>query len=124
MFTSSPGEENIDNSSDSSPIELIQSSADSSSIPTMEVAPTLIEANEPNIDQENAENAGYGKRVRKKVSKIWDEFEEVKVGHIVQQIKCKHCKLLFKLSKTGTTTQYKRHLDTCPKRVNVNYGQP
>uniref|UniRef100_A0A7N0SYI5 BED-type domain-containing protein n=1 Tax=Kalanchoe fedtschenkoi TaxID=63787 RepID=A0A7N0SYI5_KALFE len=94
----------------SSPLELVESS-------NMDVV--HMESNSQAEAPENTEATGYGQRKRKKVSKVWEEFEEYVVNGVVQGMKCKHYKMVFKISKTGTTTQYKRHLDTCTKRVGV-----
>ncbi|CAM8944271.1 unnamed protein product [Rhodiola kirilowii] len=39
-------------------------------------------------------------------------------------VRCKHCRYVFKANKTGTTTQYNRHLKTYPRRSIVIAGQP
>uniref|UniRef100_A0A7N0TZL9 BED-type domain-containing protein n=1 Tax=Kalanchoe fedtschenkoi TaxID=63787 RepID=A0A7N0TZL9_KALFE len=98
----------------SSPVELVESS---------NMDAVHVESGSQAEVPENTEATGYGQRKRKKVSKVWEEFEEHVVNGVVQGMKCKHCKMVFKISKTGTTTQYKRHLDTCPKRAGVISGQ-
>uniref|UniRef100_A0A7N0VG81 BED-type domain-containing protein n=1 Tax=Kalanchoe fedtschenkoi TaxID=63787 RepID=A0A7N0VG81_KALFE len=116
--------DNIANPRDSSQLlEVEESSAESPSNRNM--AARQNETDTQTHDQEDAiENSGYGRRPRKKVSKVWDDFEEYKVGGILIGIKCKHCKHVFKASKSGTTTQFKRHLQTCPRRSFVISGQP
>ncbi|KAL2925894.1 Zinc finger BED domain-containing protein RICESLEEPER 1, partial [Bienertia sinuspersici] len=76
-------------------------------------------------NQDNCEDFGdqYKKKTRRKVSKVWDEFTILEIGGN-KKVKCKHCKTLFKFSESGTTTQYKRHLDSCPKRKLTITGQP
>ncbi|KAL9661135.1 hypothetical protein QQ045_025956 [Rhodiola kirilowii] len=75
------------------------------------------------LEEETDENNDFGRKSRKKNSAVWKDFEEVKVNDVVT-VKCKHCKFMFKANKTGTTTQYNRHLKTCPRRSIVIAGQP
>ncbi|KAL2904278.1 Zinc finger BED domain-containing protein RICESLEEPER 2 [Bienertia sinuspersici] len=78
---------------------------------------------ETNWDNLNDVRAFYGKRSRRKISKVWDEFSEVEINSVKKE-RCKHCKALLKFSGSGTTTQYKRHLSTCPKRKVLIPEQP
>ncbi|CAM8907259.1 unnamed protein product [Rhodiola kirilowii] len=99
----------------------MESSAESASIQNME-----IEVNDTGTEghqQEAAENNGFGRKPRTKKSKVWDEFEEYKVDGEVKGIRCKHCKGVFKTNKSGSTTQYQRHLKVCPRRSIIVSGQ-
>lgn len=73
-------------------------------------------------DQNQNDGGHYGKRSRRKISKVWDEFSILQIGS-EKKVKCKHCKSLFKLNGAGATTQYKRHLFKCPKRSVSIPGQ-
>lgn len=57
-------------------------------------------------------------------SKVWNEFEKVKIGPTSQDVvaKCTHCKKeLSGKSKSGTTHLF-NHLKTCPIRKTKNIG--
>ncbi|KAH7653317.1 Tam3-transposase (Ac family) protein [Dioscorea alata] len=56
------------------------------------------------------------KRGRKKVSKVWTEFQIINIqdrNEVVQKYECRHCKKKYAASKSGITTHLKRHLDDC-----------
>ncbi|XP_019167994.1 PREDICTED: zinc finger BED domain-containing protein RICESLEEPER 2-like [Ipomoea nil] len=52
---------------------------------------------------------------RKKTSGVWIDFHMVDIDG-VQKVQCNHCHHHFALTKSGTTTSYKRHQDKCVKR--------
>ncbi|WCJ38185.1 hypothetical protein M5689_019258 [Euphorbia peplus] len=58
------------------------------------------------------------KRARK--SDVWKDLEDpIQVGG-VWKTKCKHCKVFLSVSKTGTTSHLKRHLNNCfQKKVKL-----
>ncbi|XP_020114531.1 zinc finger BED domain-containing protein RICESLEEPER 2-like [Ananas comosus] len=69
-----------------------------------------------NHDMDEVENELEGKKIRKKVSKVWEYFEEVEVLEnkvLVKKLKCKYCTRKYSKSKTGTTSQLKRHMNEC-----------
>ncbi|KAL9664407.1 hypothetical protein QQ045_019807 [Rhodiola kirilowii] len=116
------GGESDDNSNDSSrSAEIMETGAESVSIRDMEVVTNGTSTQ--GQGQVTAENSGYGRKPRQKKSQVWNEFEEYKEGDEVKGIQCKHCKNVFKMSKSGSTTQYQRHLKTCPKRSVIIAGQ-
>lgn len=62
----------------------------------------------------------FQKKNRKKRSKVWDEFTTIKLPQGMKG-ECIHCKRRLKVN--GTTTQFKRHLEACPRRSLVPKGQ-
>lgn len=67
-------------------------------------------------DADEIENELEAKKIRKKISKVWECFEEVEVLEnkvSVKKLKCKFCTKKYSKSKTGTTSQLKRHMSEC-----------
>ncbi|KAL0906448.1 hypothetical protein M5K25_024943 [Dendrobium thyrsiflorum] len=54
---------------------------------------------------------------RKKTSSVWDEFKEVKLANGQKKGECIHCKRALAIGSTGSTTQFRRHLDRCEARI-------
>ncbi|MCL7022011.1 hypothetical protein MKW94_017824 [Papaver nudicaule] len=52
---------------------------------------------------------------RKRTSKIWLDFEQIKVNGIVVQGKCKHCKKVLGAKSENGTSNLKKHLRSCFK---------
>ena len=58
-----------------------------------------------------------------KTSEVWIDFKEVLVNG-KKKAKCLHCSSLFSMTKSGTTSSYKRHLQICLKRkLNLKEAQ-
>ncbi|OMP11883.1 putative Zinc finger, BED-type [Corchorus olitorius] len=76
--------------------------------------------NSVEVDDDDPRNP---KRIRKLTSAVWKEFTIVKLANGTDLVECIHCKTRLKKAKTGTTTQYKRHLDGCFKRQVDLKGQ-
>ena len=74
-------------------------------------------------DESILETENCTRKQRKKTSVVWQEFTVVKVVDGTEKVQCNHCKLKFAKQKDGTTTQYKRHLDSCIKRQLSIKGQ-
>ncbi|OMO85853.1 putative Zinc finger, BED-type [Corchorus olitorius] len=68
------------------------------------------------------EDAPFTKKSRKKTSHVWQEFIEIKEADGTEKVQCIHCKIKLYRHKEGTTTQYKRHSDTCIK-LGGNFRQ-
>lgn len=56
-------------------------------------------------------------------SKVWEELKKVKLPSGETKVECTYCKTLYKLSKTGSTSTLKRHLESCKKRTRAEKGQ-
>ena len=81
----------------------------------------LIEKPEDNKEEVNDEGL-FEKKKRKKTSPVWLEFKEIQLPDGQVKAECTHCST--KLSMMGTTTHFKRHLQSCPKRkVNLKGQQ-
>ncbi|WOL11396.1 zinc finger BED domain-containing protein RICESLEEPER 2-like [Canna indica] len=77
-----------------------------------------------NLVEDNAnEDNPFEKRKRKKTSGVWNEFTIIKLSNGTEKVQCNHCHVKLQKSATGTTTQYKRHLDNCPRRKYSAKGQ-
>lgn len=59
------------------------------------------------------------KKKRKKHSSVWDDLEEVKD----MKTKCKHCSTVLSISKSGSTTHLKRHMDRCFQKQLIQKNQ-
>lgn len=68
---------------------------------------------EQNEEPENQEEFQTNKR--KKTSSVWDDFEVVELDGN-KKARCTHCQLQFALTKSGTTSSFKRHQQKCVKR--------
>ncbi|KAL0918619.1 hypothetical protein M5K25_010637 [Dendrobium thyrsiflorum] len=60
---------------------------------------------------------------RKKTSSIWDKFKEVKFGNGQKKEECIHCKRALAIGNTGSTTQFKHHLDRSAARIRFIKNQ-
>ncbi|KAG8388745.1 hypothetical protein BUALT_Bualt02G0157200 [Buddleja alternifolia] len=54
---------------------------------------------------------------RKRTSKVWKEFTIITVGDGSKKAKCSYCSTLIAINSQGSTTQFHRHLDSCPVRL-------
>ncbi|KAL0927047.1 hypothetical protein M5K25_001200 [Dendrobium thyrsiflorum] len=60
---------------------------------------------------------------RMKRSSVWDEFKEVKLPNGQKKGECIHCKKALSIGTTGSTTQFRRHLDRCVARIRFLKNQ-
>ncbi|XP_062175626.1 zinc finger BED domain-containing protein RICESLEEPER 1-like [Alnus glutinosa] len=84
-------------------VELVQNTA---------ATPTNEDPNEGGA-QKNA----YERKLKRKGSKVWDDFSKVEVGG-VKMNQCKRCNKNFTQSKSGSTTSLSRHLEICLEHKN------
>ncbi|PPD73683.1 hypothetical protein GOBAR_DD29394 [Gossypium barbadense] len=67
--------------------------------------------------------ATYTMRNRKKTSIVWQELATFKLADGIEKVQCNHCEIKLAKNQDGTTTQYKRYLDSCVKRQVSLKGQ-
>ncbi|XP_031275889.1 zinc finger BED domain-containing protein RICESLEEPER 2-like [Pistacia vera] len=67
---------------------------------------------------ENVENDNQLERKNiAKTSFVWSEFTEVVLPGGIRKGECIHCKTKLKITASGSTTQFNRHLKRCAKRT-------
>ncbi|XP_031267001.1 zinc finger BED domain-containing protein RICESLEEPER 2-like [Pistacia vera] len=67
---------------------------------------------------ENVENDNQLERKKRaKTSVMWSEFTEVVLPGGIRKGECIHCKTKLKITTSGSTTQFNRHLKRCVKRI-------
>ncbi|XP_074377699.1 zinc finger BED domain-containing protein RICESLEEPER 2-like [Apium graveolens] len=72
---------------------------------------------EIDIEAMEGNNSEQGSRKRKKkISKVWEEFEEVTLRDGTKKLNCKYCNAKFSLSKDGSTSHLIRHMKACSIR--------
>ena len=60
---------------------------------------------------------------KKKTSKVWSEFKQIRNEHGEVKARCHHCKFLLVAGTKKGTSHLKRHLlDSCPKRPHGPLG--
>ncbi|XP_038714748.1 zinc finger BED domain-containing protein RICESLEEPER 2-like isoform X1 [Tripterygium wilfordii] len=64
-------------------------------------------------DNENDESLEIDKKIKRRRSAVWDEFDDVKGTNKKQ---CRHCKAQLQMSG-GTTSHFRRHLMGCARRM-------
>ncbi|MBA0735352.1 hypothetical protein Gogos_019208 [Gossypium gossypioides] len=72
---------------------------------------------------DDIEVATYTVRNRKNTSIVWQELAIFKLADGIEKVQCNHYKIKLAKNQDGTTTQYKRHLDSCLKRQTWKYDQ-
>ncbi|OMP08157.1 putative Zinc finger, BED-type [Corchorus olitorius] len=70
------------------------------------------EADMIDLDDEEGGNA----KKRAKTSNVWSEFKDVSLSNGVEVGECVHCKKQLKKNKSKSTSQFKRHLESCVRR--------
>ncbi|GAB4857279.1 hypothetical protein Ancab_015187 [Ancistrocladus abbreviatus] len=71
-----------------------------------------IDLSEDPIHENKEKNEGpFQKKSKKKTSKVWNEFEYVKLKDGKQKLQCIHCKSLLALANNGSTSHILCHLD-------------
>ncbi|OMO56718.1 putative Zinc finger, BED-type [Corchorus olitorius] len=75
------------------------------------------ETNPANTDTvgEGLDEEGGPDKKRAKTSTVWEEFKDVS-SNGTDFGECIHCKKQIKKNKSKSTTQFKRHLETCVRR--------
>ncbi|KAK6158982.1 hypothetical protein DH2020_006296 [Rehmannia glutinosa] len=88
----------------------------------------IVIEDEVNGDTQNAEIRGgeqdaLKRKDRKRKSKVWSEFTVIKVDNGREKAKCNYCSTLIAINSQGSTTQFHRHLESCPVRLAANKSQ-
>ncbi|KAL0928761.1 hypothetical protein M5K25_000682 [Dendrobium thyrsiflorum] len=82
-----------------------------------------LEENAIGISKHDEEVNPVAIKKRKKTSSVWDEFKEVKLANGQKKGECIHCKRALAIGSTGSTTQFRRHLDRCAARIRFIKNQ-
>ncbi|KAG8384389.1 hypothetical protein BUALT_Bualt04G0113000 [Buddleja alternifolia] len=68
---------------------------------------------ETQVQEENA----LKRQDRRRTSKVWLEFTVITIDDGSKKVKCNYCSTLIAINSQGSTTQFHRHLDSCPIRL-------
>ncbi|KAK1369468.1 hypothetical protein POM88_035560 [Heracleum sosnowskyi] len=69
---------------------------------------------EMDIESTDGDNLDKGSRKRKKkISKVWEEFEEVTLKDGTKKLNCKYCNAKLSQSKHDSTSHLIRHMKGC-----------
>ncbi|KAG8363084.1 hypothetical protein BUALT_BualtUnG0006000 [Buddleja alternifolia] len=80
--------------------------------------PIIIQEDGKEDDQTQGQEENALKRNdRKRTSKVWKEFTIITVSDGSKKAKCSYCSTLIAINSQGSTTQFHRHLDSCPVRL-------